>query len=40
MKTVAEAVKLSKEKHKEEKQISLFELFEIEDIIIKVRKKK
>lgn len=37
---VAEAVKLSKKKHAEDaKQISLFDYYHIEDIVIKVRKK-
>lgn len=41
-KTISEAVKQYKEKHSEKeevRQISLFDLYEIEDIIIKVRKK-
>lgn len=38
MKTVAEAVKAYNKKH-ETKQISLFDVYEIEDIIIKVKKK-
>lgn len=39
--TVAQVVKQYNKKHDDEsEQISIFELFEIEDIVIKVRKKK
>lgn len=39
-KTTVDAIREFKNKHIETEQISLFNLFEIEDIVIKVRKKK
>jgi hypothetical protein len=38
-KTTVDVIREFKEKHKETRQISLFDLYEIEDIVIKVRKK-